>query len=82
MAADCLRSNLKQLCIDLLESPAVTLVSVPTLAQLLDYIVPSPSAKLSVMAEVITELREPLQAGEASVYVPNLLLIEAEEKVD
>ncbi|XP_054278540.1 condensin complex subunit 3 isoform X2 [Macrosteles quadrilineatus] len=74
------RTSLKQLCKDLLESTSVTLVSVPTLSRLLDHIVPSPTAKLSAIAEIITELREPLMACNASVYVPDLILIEAEEK--
>lgn len=55
--------------------------TVAVLASLLDHSVPSADAKLSVMAEVVSELREPLQAHDATVYVPDVLLIEAEEKV-
>ncbi|KAG8284844.1 hypothetical protein J6590_093704 [Homalodisca vitripennis] len=74
------RSSLQQLCVDLLQSDRVTLQSVVVLASLLDHIIPDVNTKLNVMAEIITDLREPLQALDSSVYVPNLLLLEAEEK--
>lgn len=77
---DLCRMSVKQLCVDFLQSPNVTGESIPVLAGLLNHVIPSVSTKLSVMAEIITELREPLQADN-SVYVPDLLLIEAEEKV-
>uniref|UniRef100_A0A1B6GC29 Nuclear condensin complex subunit 3 C-terminal domain-containing protein n=1 Tax=Cuerna arida TaxID=1464854 RepID=A0A1B6GC29_9HEMI len=74
------RNSLQQLCVDLLQSDRVTLQSVVVLASLLDHIIPDVNTKLNVMAEIITDLREPLQTLDSSVYVPNLLLLEAEEK--
>uniref|UniRef100_A0A1B6MTZ4 Nuclear condensin complex subunit 3 C-terminal domain-containing protein n=1 Tax=Graphocephala atropunctata TaxID=36148 RepID=A0A1B6MTZ4_9HEMI len=74
------RTSLQQLCVDLLQSDKVGLQSVRVLASLLDHVIPDVSDKLSVMAEIITDLREPLQAQNSSVYVPDLLLLEAEEK--
>lgn len=73
---------MKQLCLELLQSPVLKGECVAVSASLLNHVIPSVMTKVSVMVEIITELREPLQTeDEHSVYMPDLLAIEGEEKV-
>lgn len=66
---------------EFLESPCIKeKATVAELAKLLDDVMPNNDAKLNLMAEIITELREPLQADNSEPDL-DLLIQENDRKV-
>lgn len=63
----CRRGRLKQLCIDLLQTSLISLETTAIAAEIFNSVIPEPNIRLSVMAEIISELREPLSNQNVTV---------------